>query len=143
MAKEGQLVVFELDSQKYGLPVLDTQEIMRMVKVNPVPSASAHIEGVINLRGHVIPVVNLSRRLGLTGKGQDGDTRIIIVEQGGRKTGLIVDRVLEVGRYYESELVAPEVIGNAPECISGYIRKDGEIWLLLEPAAVGGGSQGE
>ena len=85
MAAEQQLVVFELGGQQYGLPVLQTQEIMRMVKVNPVPSAGECIEGVINLRGQVIPVVNLSRRLSLPKKIQDGDARIIVVEREGRK----------------------------------------------------------
>lgn len=136
MSAEGQLVIFELNGQRYGLPILEVQEIMRMVPVNPVPSASEYLEGVINLRGRVIPVLNLSRRLGLPGKERDGETRIIVVEQGGRKIGMIVDRVLEVGRYNEADIETPDVVGNTAGCLSGFAKKDGHILLLLNTGAL-------
>jgi len=109
---------------------------MRIVQVNPVSSVSEHIEKVINLRGQVIPVLNLNRRLDLPEKEKDGETRIIVVERGGSKIGLIVDRVLEVGRYNDANVVAPDVIGQTVEYISGFIRKDEHIWLLLNTEAV-------
>lgn len=130
------MVIFELNGQRYGLPILEVQEIMRMVPVNPVPYASEYLEGVINLRGRVIPVLNLSRRLGLPGKERDGETRIIVVEQGGRKIGMIVDRVLEVGRYNEADIETPEVVGHTVESLSGFAMKDENILLLLNTGAV-------
>lgn len=131
MSTEGQLVVFELNNQQYGLPILDIQEIIRMVDVKPVPSPNESLEGIINLRGKVIPVLNLRRRLGFPEKEHDGNTRIIVVDHYGKKAGMVVDKVLEVGSFTEEEMELPDSITHAEECISGIIRKENRIWLLL------------
>jgi len=135
--QEGQLVIFELGTQKYALPILETQEIMRMVNITRVPNTNYFVEGVINLRGNVIPVINLCARLGLEKKSHDQDTRIIVVDRDGQKVGMIVDRVQEVGRYTPDELDTAAGgtrfggSGENGDILSGVVKKENQLWLLL------------
>jgi len=128
---EFQAVIFELAGVPYGINILQVQEIMRMVEITPVAQADLAMEGIVNLRGHVIPVINLSRRLGLTKREKNLDTRVVVVEIGEKKIGLVVDRVLEVGKYKESDVEKADIIGNDGDCISGFVIKEGSIWCLL------------
>ena len=93
---EVQLVTFMLSGEEYGVPISQIQEIDRLSKVTKVPKAARFIEGVTNLRGEVIPVLDTRKRFDLEAKVADDRTRIMIVELGGVKTGLIVDSVREV-----------------------------------------------
>lgn len=129
--QEGQLVIFELGEQKYALPILETQEIMRMVGITRIPNTSYFVEGVINLRGNVIPVINLNSRLGLEKKPYDQDTRIIVVDRDGQKVGMIVDLVQEVGRYTADEMDTAAVTGENVDILSGVVKKENQLWLLL------------
>jgi len=129
--QEGQLVIFELGEQRYALPILETQEIMRMVNITRVPNTSYFVEGVINLRGNVIPVINLNSRLGFAKKPYDQDTRIIVVDRGGQKVGMIVDLVQEVGRYTPDEMDTAAVTGENMDVLSGVVKKEDQLWLLL------------
>jgi len=133
---QGQIVVFELDGQFYALPILEIQEIIRPVSVTPVPNTNKYVEGVINLRGNVIPIVNLRKRLGLSETEKNDETRIIVVEYNDEKIGLIVDRVLEVSQYEESEIEPPSVIGQNMKFLNGVIKKKEHLWLLLNLAKV-------
>ncbi|MDA8335344.1 MAG: chemotaxis protein CheW [Peptococcaceae bacterium] len=129
--QEGQLVIFELGEQRYALPILETQEIMRMVNITRIPNTSYFVEGVINLRGNVIPVINLNSRLGLEKKAYDQDTRIIVVDRDGQKVGMIVDLVQEVGRYTADEMDTGAVAGENVDILSGVVKKENQLWLLL------------
>ncbi|HZK18192.1 MAG TPA: chemotaxis protein CheW [Clostridia bacterium] len=129
--QEQQLVVFELEEQKYAIPILEIQEIIRMVNITPVPKTDSFLEGVVNLRGNIIPVVNLRKRLGMRDKEHDNETRIIVVEFNEENLGVIVDKVLEVGRYSESEVEPPHVAGKNVEFLRGVIKKDKDLWLLF------------
>lgn len=104
---ENQVVVFDLAGVRYGIDILQVQEIMRVVEITPVAEADFAVEGIINLRGQVITVINLSRQLGLPEKERSQETRIIVVEPDGKRVGLIVDRVLEVGTYSDEEIEDP------------------------------------
>jgi len=128
---EGQLVIFELSNQLYALPIQETQEIIRMTDITTVPNSKGYVEGIINLRGSVVPVINLNRRLGLLERSHDDSTRIIVVEYNGQKVGMIVDNVQEVGRYTEDEIEPPTVAGDGVEYLSGVVKKGEELWLLL------------
>ena len=125
------MVIFELGEQKYALPILETQEIMRMVGITRIPNTTYYVEGVINLRGNVIPVINLCARLGLEKRPYDQDTRIIVVDRDGQKVGMIVDLVQEVGRYSGDELDTAAVTGENVDILSGVVKKDDQLWLLL------------
>ncbi|WP_031513718.1 chemotaxis protein CheW [Desulfofalx alkaliphila] len=129
---EGQLVVFQLSDQKYALPIEETQEIIRMTEVTRIPNGSYYLEGIINLRGTILPVINLNRRLGLPEKEADEETRIMVVENKGQKVGMIVDCVLEVGRYSESEIEPPTSVGDNMDFLRGVVKKDDQLWLLLD-----------
>ncbi len=136
MQNEGQLVIFALADQLYALPIQETQEIIRMTDITRVPNTKEYVEGIINLRGSIVPVINLHRRLGLPDKEHDDATRIIVVEYNGQKVGMIVDNVQEVGRYAEDEVEPPAVAGDNVDYLSGVVKKGEELWLLLNLAKV-------
>ena len=131
-----QAVVFELSGVRYGIEVIRVQEIIRMVDITHVSEADAAVEGIINLRGEVLPVINLSRRLGLPEREWDQDSRIIVVESKDKKTGFIVDRVFEVGTYSVEEVEDPSSVGGQITFLSGIIKKQDYMWLLLNLSEV-------
>lgn len=111
--KEQQLVVFRLGTEEYGVDILQVQEIKRMLEITRVPQAPDFIEGVINLRGQIIPVLDLRRRFGFPAAERTADARIIVVNIGELVIGLIVDTVLEV-------ISLPgEAISPAPALVTG------------------------
>ncbi|SHL03323.1 chemotaxis protein CheW [Desulforamulus aeronauticus] len=131
VGQEEQLVVFQLNDQEYALPINETQEIIRMAEVTRLPNTNYYIEGIINLRGTILPVISLNRRLGLPETELNEDTRIIVVENKGNKVGMIVDSVLEVGRYTESEVEPPNMIGDNVDFLRGVVKKNDQLWLLI------------
>ncbi|MEG6615474.1 chemotaxis protein CheW [Peptococcaceae bacterium 1198_IL3148] len=132
VVSEEQLVVFQLSDQKYALPIQETQEIIRMTDVTRIPNANYYLEGIINLRGTILPVINLNRRLGLMEKEADDETRIVVVENNSQKVGMIVDSVLEVGRFNESEIEPASMMGSDAEYLRGVVKKEDQLWLLLD-----------
>ncbi|MCF7802820.1 MAG: chemotaxis protein CheW [Candidatus Marinimicrobia bacterium] len=97
---EGKYITFHLDGEEYGIPILNVREIIGMMKVTPVPRTPEFVRGVVNLRGKVIPVIDLRTRFGLEFKESDDRTPIIVVEIEGAETivqiGIVVDAVSEV-----------------------------------------------
>jgi len=91
-----QIVVFTLAGEHFGLDIHKVYEIIMMPAITKIPRAPEFVEGVINLRGHIVPVFDLRRRLELSPVPADDQTRIIIVEVASHKAGMIVDSVLEV-----------------------------------------------
>jgi len=128
---ESQLVVFQLNDQQYALPIEEIQEIIRMTDITRVPNTKPYVEGIINLRGSIVPVLNLNRRMELPVTGYNEATRIIVVEKDGQKVGLIVDNVLEVGRCRDSEMEPPTVAGDGVDFLRGVVKKGEQLWLLL------------
>jgi purine-binding chemotaxis protein CheW len=112
---EVQLVTFMLGAEEYGVPISQIQEIDRLAKITKVPKAAEFIEGITNLRGEVIPVLDTRKRFELEIKPPDDRTRIIIVDLGGVKTGLVVDSVREVLNLARKDIAPP------PEAISSGI----------------------
>ena len=91
-----QLVVMRLADEDYGVDITAVREIIRMQKITEVPQAPAYVEGIINLRGSVIPVVDLRKRFGLSVAGESSGTRIVVVDVRSHTVGLVVDAVTEV-----------------------------------------------
>ncbi|MFH0772411.1 MAG: chemotaxis protein CheW [Candidatus Omnitrophota bacterium] len=117
--KEIQLVIFRLRDEEFGAEITSVLEISRLLDITHIPEAPGFIEGVINLRGQVIAVVDLARQFGLNEQKELPKTaRIVIVEVGGGTVGLIVDEVPEVLR------IAEEDIEPAPEIISTEVKRD-------------------
>ncbi len=120
-----QLVSFKIGNEEFGVDILNVQEINKMIQVTKLPNSPDFVEGVINLRGRVIPVIDLRLRLGLPRREHDKDTRIIVVEIERRTIGFIVDAVSEVLRIPASVTEAP------PELVSGinseFIKSVGKL----------------
>lgn len=125
-----QAVIFELAGVYHAIDIQYVHEIIRLAEITPM-SDNAKIEGILNLRGKVIPVVKLSRRMGLPEKEIDNETRIIVVESGGKTVGLIVDRVLEVGSYADEEVEEISNIGAVMTFIKCIVKKQKNMWLVI------------
>lgn len=93
-----QLVTFKLYEEEFGIDILRVQEIIRIMQITKVPNSPEYVEGVINLRGRVIPVVSLRKRLFLPHIENDNKTRVVVVELSDKTVGFIVDEVNEVLR---------------------------------------------
>lgn len=119
-----QLVTFKLGEEEYAIDILKVQEVNRMVDITVVPNSINYLEGVINLRGRVIPVINLRKKFGLSTKNQDTHSRIMVVDVG-MTVGLIVDSVSEVLR------ISPDTVEPPPPMTGGvesdYIKGIGKL----------------
>ncbi len=104
---ERQLVVFRLAQDTYGFDIDAVREIIRMQEITRVPNAPANIEGVINLRGRICPVMDLRKRLGISLSDATADSRIVVVEIEGEDVGMIVDAVTEVLRVPADRIQPP------------------------------------
>jgi purine-binding chemotaxis protein CheW len=129
-----QLVTFKLENEEFGVDILKVQEINRMVNITRIPNAPHFVEGVINLRGKVIPIVDLRKKLGFQSKEYDKSTRIIVVELDGLVIGFIVDSVSEVLRIPSNTIEPPPsmVAGIESEYIEGVGKLDDRLLILLD-----------
>ena len=129
---ETQLVVFDLASEFYGVDIGDVREIIRMQNVTRVPGTPAYMEGVTNLRGKVVPVVDLRKRLSLKVKQQTKESRIVVVDIGGKDVGVIVDGVTEVLRIPMASVEPPsQMIANSDSAYIRGIAKLGDKLVIL------------
>lgn len=129
-----QLVTFEVAGEEFAVDILTVQEINRMMDLTRVPHSPAEVEGVINLRGKIIPVLDLRKRFNMEVSERSDANRIIVVEVGGRVVGFIVDRVHEVLRI-DSGIVEPApsmVCSIDSEFISGVGKLDDRLLILLD-----------
>ena len=131
---EIQLVVFDLATEAYGIDISTAREIIRMQEITQVPGTPDFVEGVINLRGKVIPVLDLRKRLGLTVSEQSEDTRIVVVAVDGQDIGVIVDAVTEVLRISNASVEPlPAITTSADvEYLRGIAKLDSRLIILLD-----------
>jgi purine-binding chemotaxis protein CheW len=129
-----QFVGFRVGEQEYAFRIEQIQEIVILDQVTRTPQVPAYVEGVSNLRGSIIPVINLRTLLGLEPKPVDRDTRTIVVNVGPRTMGCKVDQVSQVMRIpEESILPAPETVtANGAQYIAGFARQNGRLLILLD-----------
>ena len=129
-----QIVSFRLGEEEYGVDILNVQEIIKMLDITRVPNSPDFVEGVINLRGKVLPVIDLRKRLGLPKKEHDKSTRIIVVEMDHKTVGFIVDSVSEVLRIPSSSLEAPPQMSNGvgEEFINAVGKLQDRLLILLD-----------
>jgi purine-binding chemotaxis protein CheW len=128
-----QLATFHLGGAEYAIDIMLIREIIQPQKITPVPRAPAFIEGVIELRGAILPVVDLRKRFDLPAPPPVRATKYIIVLVDGRTLGLVVDSVGEVLRLGRSELgAAPFSRGEAARVFAGVCRRAGRIILVLD-----------
>lgn len=129
-----QVVTFNLVGEDFALPILDVREIIRMTEITPVPHAPNFVEGVINLRGQIIPVVDLRKRFNLGQQEIHEDSRIMVLEVGENILGVIVDAVSEVLRIGESEVQPPPGIvanGIGAEYLKGICYVNDGMLILI------------
>ncbi len=105
-----QFLTFALSDQEFGIEILSVQEIRNFTSVTPIPNSPPEVRGVINLRGSVVPIVDLKAALGIAGSGQDKFSVIIVVNVASKAVGLIVDAVSDVVD------VNPEDVVQLPKC---------------------------
>ncbi len=129
-----QLVSFKIGDEEFGVDILKVQEINRMLDVTRVPNAPEFVDGVINLRGKVIPIVNLRRRFGMERIERNKNTRIVVVELGGRIVGFVVDAVHEVLRIPRSVTEPPPSLAGSvkAEYITAVGKLDDRLLILLD-----------
>jgi purine-binding chemotaxis protein CheW len=131
-----EMLSFLLGTEEYVVPVDRVREVLTPKEITPVPHTADYLVGVCSLRGMVMPVVDLNRRLGLTASTKDEKSRIIVVSLGqDDQVGLFVDRVRGVVRFLSSAVrPAPETVAQSAgaEFLKGIARKDDQLYILLD-----------
>jgi purine-binding chemotaxis protein CheW len=127
-------VAFSLAGEHYGLPIASVQEIIRVSEITRVPDAPEVVRGVVNLRGRVLPVVDLRLRLGLPAIDVDTSRRILVLPARGRLIGLLVDSVSAIQRIRPSEVqpVPPDVLTQRSDYFLGVAQREELLLLLLD-----------
>jgi len=131
-----QLVSFMLSDEEYGVEVLKVREIIRMPTITKMPNTPHYVEGIINLRGKVIPIISMRKRFGLMEAENSIHTRIMVMDVGGGLTGLIVDGVSEVIRIRSSEIQPPPSMmlsgGINQEFITGVFNHAERLLIIMD-----------
>lgn len=131
---EEQFLTFRLDGQDYGMPILKVQEIKGWDKITPIPNSPAYVKGVLNLRGVIVPVIDLRLRFGLPEAKRDAFTVVIVANVRGQLAGIVVDAVSDVINFCTEQLCdAPAYEGQQNrEFIKGLAQVDGKLLVLLD-----------
>lgn len=129
-----QLIIFTLENEEYGVDTMFVQEIIRIPQLIKLPGTPSYVEGIINLRGKVIPVVDLKKKFGFGQSRKSEDSRLIVLNIDGAMAGVMVDDVSEVLRLDESQVEAlpVEIMGTNRDCLKNVGRIDERLLLLLD-----------
>lgn len=142
---DAQVVIFRLGAEEFGVPIMSVQEIVRVPEsLTKVPKTPAFVEGVINLRGTVLPVIDQRMRLGMAPIERNDRQRIMVYTLGGMRTGFIVDSVAEVLRIPRGQIErSPELSDEQSRLISQVAKldKDKRLVMLIEPSQLLGGRE--
>lgn len=138
--KDGQfqLVTFQIGEELYGIDIMDVKEIVRVQDVRPIPNAPSYVEGIFNLRGDIIPIINLHRRFHLkkSAVGEEDEllSGFIIIDIGGMKLGVIIDRVARVVGVEMKDVQPPPqmITGIGAEYIQGVVRQEKGYLIILD-----------
>lgn len=130
MASE-QLVVFQLGNEEYAITIAQVKEIIRYGGATKLPNTPEHLEGIINLRGKVIPVIDLAKKFGIVRERTDG-AQAVIVEAGGQEVGVVVDGVTEVMRIDDSAIEPAQTVCHASEFLRSIGKLDNRLLIILD-----------
>jgi purine-binding chemotaxis protein CheW len=138
MSRETHIVGFRVGRETYGVPITSLHEIVRVPEITNVPDAPDYLEGVINLRGKIVSVVDLRKRFGQSAVGLDRRSRILVVEHRGRLAGMIVDSASEVLKIPEGDIeIAPAMMQEGGlDCVTGLGKYKGRLIILLDVSKV-------
>ena len=136
----GQFLTFTLQNEEYGIEILKVQEIKGFSKITPIPNAPSFVRGVMNLRGTVVPIIDLRARFSMTEKNYDQFTCIIVVNVGTRVVGLVVDTVSDVLNIPNDAIADPPELASVGDssCITGMGKLGERIVMLLDTARLVG-----
>lgn len=134
MNRELQLVGFQVGRETYGVPITSLHEIVRVPEITAVPDAPEYMEGVINLRGKIVSVMDLRKRFGAKATAANRRNRILVVEHNGRLSGLIVDSASEVLKISSTEIEPPPTVlqEGGMNCVTGLGKYKGRLITLLD-----------
>jgi purine-binding chemotaxis protein CheW len=134
MGKEIQLVGFRIGRETFGVPIGLVREIVRMMEITAVPEAPDYVEGVINLRGRIIPVIDLRKRFREPGIVANKRNRILVAELEGRLVGLIVDAASEVLKMANGDIEPPPELlqENDLSYVTGLGKRSGKLIILVD-----------
>jgi len=136
-----ETLIFELAGRRFGFPASDVQELVRIVTITPLPLGSGPVEGVINLRGLVVPVFDLRARLGLPAKAAEIHESLVIVRRDGRAVAIRVDRPVELATLVEGDVEASgPLVGGGEGASAGVAKLPEGLAVLLDLAALLGPS---
>ncbi|MGF1871515.1 chemotaxis protein CheW [Photobacterium indicum] len=129
-----QWVTFQLESETYGINVMQVREVLRYSEIAPVPGAPDYVIGIINLRGNVVTVIDTRSRFGLMPGEISDNTRIVIIEADKQVIGILVDSVAEVVYLRSSEIDTTPSVGTeeSSKFIQGVSNRDGELLILVD-----------
>ncbi|HKI33970.1 MAG TPA: chemotaxis protein CheW [Gemmataceae bacterium] len=131
-----EFLIFELDGQRFGLPVLEVREIVRAVRPVSLPGAPAVVEGVINIRGRVVPVLDLRRRFRLPPRPLEHTDHLVIARAAGRLVALRVDRALDLVRVGTADVEDVEGVGSAGQSVARIAKVPGDLVLIQDVCAL-------
>jgi purine-binding chemotaxis protein CheW len=133
MIKSGQIVIFSLDEQRYGIPLGAVERVVRMVEITPLPAAPGFIHGVINVQGKILPVLDLRRRFGLPERPVELSDQLIIVRSATRSFALMTDTACEVRECTaQMQTEAAEILPDLP-FFAGVAKLSDGLILLQDP----------
>ncbi len=134
IAQEGKYLTFELGHEEYGVEILKVREIIGLMEITDVPQTPGFIQGIINLRGRVIPVVNLRRRFGMDEVNAAKENCIIIIDLNDSLIGALVDSVSEVQNIGSDQIEPAPSFGNtvSTNYITGIGKINGKVNILLD-----------
>ena len=134
MAKELQIVGFRIGRETFGLPIALVHEIVRPPEITSVPHAPEYVEGVMNLRGRIVPVIDLRRRFGETAMENKRKNRVLVADVEGRAVGLVVDSASEVLKISDTQIEPPPNVfaDQATNYVTGVAKYDGRLIILVD-----------
>ena len=133
-----QFISFAVGEEEYGLELLRVKEVIRMREITWLPKAPSFVKGIINLRGDVIPIIDLKEKFGLESRADAAQTRVIVVEVEGRLMGMVVDSASQVVRIPADQIdLPPPVLGGfSQEFITGVGKLENRLVILLNADAI-------
>lgn len=136
MERDIQVVGFRIGTETFGLPIGQVREIVRVPEITSVPNSPDHVEGVINLRGKIVPVVDLRKRFGEKNITSSRKNRVVVTEIDERLVGLLVNSATEVMRIPSSEIEAPNDLfqDSSVDYVTGVAKLKGRLVILLDLA---------
>ena len=131
-----QIISFKVGEEEYGLEILKVKEVIRVTEITRLPKVREFVKGVINLRGDVIPIIDLKERFGLARQDYTDASRVIVVEIGGKSVGMVVDSVSKVIRLESSQIEPPPELagGMSSRYLRGVGKLEDRLVILIEIA---------